>query len=106
MTSHDEVARFRGAEYRRLLAAARRSMERTGGGLAGAVSVKNPDDAERRAIIGITGQYRPEGVGQITVRLAELDAAVREAAGRTLAQLLAELGPPLRDQHGASANWT
>jgi uncharacterized protein (TIGR02679 family) len=97
MTSHDEVARFRGAEYRRLLAAARRSIERTGGDLAGTVSVRNPDDAERKAIIGITGQYRPEGVGQITVRLAELDAAVREAAGRTLAQLLAELGPPLRD---------
>jgi hypothetical protein len=97
MTSHDEIARFLGAEYRRLLAAARRSIERTGGDLTGAISVRNPDDAERKAIIGITGQHRPEGVGQITVRLAELDAAVREAARCTLAQLLAELGPPLRD---------
>lgn len=97
MTNLGAAARFRGVEYRRLLAAARRSMERTGGDLAGAVSVRNPDDAERKAIIGITGQYRPEGAGQITVRLAELDAAVREATGRTLARLLAELGPPLRD---------
>lgn len=89
--------RFRGAEYRRLLAAARRSIERTGGDLGGVVSVDHPDDAERRAIIGITGQYRPEGAGRISVRLADLDAAVREATGHALAQLLGELGPPLRD---------
>lgn len=96
--THDEgVARFQAAEYRRLLAAARRSLQRTGGDLSGAVSVDRPDDAERKAIIGITGQYRPAGTGRITVRLADLDAAVREAAGRTLAQLLGGLGPPLRD---------
>jgi len=97
MTHDDGIDRFRGAEYQRLLAAARRSIERTGGDLGGAVSVDGPDDAERKAIIGITGQYRPDGAARITVRLADLDAAVREATGRSLAQLLGELGPPLRD---------
>jgi uncharacterized protein (TIGR02679 family) len=90
--------RYAGPEYRRLLAAARRSLERTGGDLSGTVSVRNPDDAERKAIIGITGHYRPEGAGQIAVRLSGLDAAVREATGRGLAALLGELGPPLRDR--------
>jgi len=88
---------YGGDEYARLLAAARRSLERTGGDLTGSVSVRNPGDAERKAIIGITGQYRPEGVAQITVRLADLDRAVREATGRGLAELLERLGPPLRD---------
>lgn len=97
MTHNDGVGRFRAAEYRRLLAAARRSLERTGGDLGGAVSVEAPDGAERKAIIGITGQYRPDGVARITVRLADLDTAVRETTGRALAQLLGELGPPLRD---------
>jgi hypothetical protein len=97
MTNDDGVGRFRAAEYRRLLAAARRSLERTGGDLGGTVSVEAPDGAERKAIIGITGQYRPEGAGRVAVRLADLDAAVRETTGRTLAQLLGELGPPLRD---------
>jgi uncharacterized protein (TIGR02679 family) len=97
MTNKGDPGRFQAAEYRRLLAAARRSLERTGGDLNGAVSIDSPDGAERKAIIGITGQYRPEGTSRITVRLADLDAAVREATGRTLAQLLGELGPPLRD---------
>ena len=54
----------------RLLAAARRSLERTGGSLSATVTVTHPDDAERKAIIGITGQYRAEGSAQIGVRLA------------------------------------
>jgi uncharacterized protein (TIGR02679 family) len=88
---------YDGPEYKRLLAAARRSLERSGGDLTGAVSVKSPGDAERKAIIGITGQYRPEGVGQITVRLADLDQAVREATGHSIAGLLERIGPPLRN---------
>ena len=88
---------YDGPGYRRLLRAARRSLERTGGDLTGTVSVKDPDDAERKAIIGITGQYQPEGTGQITVRLADLDRAVREATGRSLAGLLERSGPALRN---------
>ncbi len=94
------VARYAGPEYRRLLDRARSHLERTGGDLTGTVTVRNPDDAERKAIIGITGHYRPEGVAQIAVRLSDLEAAVREAIGRGLAELLEELGPPLRDRPG------
>jgi uncharacterized protein (TIGR02679 family) len=89
---------YDGPEYRRLLTAARRSLERTGGDLTGSVSVTHPDDAERKAIIGVTGQYRPEGTSRITVRLADLDAAVREATGHGLPDLLAGLGVPLRNR--------
>jgi len=89
---------FDAPEYRRLLRAARRSLERTGGDLTGSVSLGDPDDAERKAIIGITGQYRPGGTARLTVRLADLDRAVRETAGGGLAELLTELGGPLRDR--------
>lgn len=89
---------FDGPGYRRLLRAARRSLERTGGDLTGAVSLGNPDDAERKAIIGLTGQYRPGGTARLTVRLADLDRAVRETTGAGLAELLGELGGPLRDR--------
>jgi len=85
---------FDSPQYRRLLRAARRSLERTGGDLTGSVSVSGPDEDERKAIIGITGQYRPAGTARLTVRLADLDRAVREASGRGLAELLG----PLRDR--------
>jgi uncharacterized protein (TIGR02679 family) len=94
-------SRFAGPEYRRLLDAARRSLERTGGSLDGSVSVSSPDEAERKAIIGLTGQHRYASAGRLTVRLADLDAAVREALadGRGLADLLASRdGAPLRDR--------
>src|SRR5487761_208247 len=91
------AARYAGPEFKRLLDAARRSLERTGGDLTRTVTVKTPDDRERRAIIGITGQYRPEGVSMLAVRLADLDQAVREAAGQSLARLLERLGPALKD---------
>jgi hypothetical protein len=89
---------YKEAVYQRLLAAARRSLERTGGELAGSVSVSRPTDAERRAIIGITGQYRETRTARVTVRLVDLDNAVREATGHGLPELLAELGGPLRDR--------
>jgi uncharacterized protein (TIGR02679 family) len=90
--------RYAGPEFRRLLDAARRSLERTGGDLTRTVTVKTPDDRERRAIIGVTGQYRPEGVGVLAVRLADLDRAVREATGCGLVWLLTVLGPALKDR--------
>jgi len=61
------VDRYRDPEYRRLLAAARRSLERTGGGLAARISVAEPDDAERKAITGITGVHQPAGTKRLTV---------------------------------------
>ena len=100
----DAAARFAGREYRRLFDMARRSLERTGGDLTRTITVKSPDDRERRAIISITGQYRPEGVGVLAVRLADLDQAVRDAAGCDLAQLFSKIGTPLKD-HPAERQW-
>jgi uncharacterized protein (TIGR02679 family) len=94
----DKSQRYAGPEYKRLLDAARRSLERTGGDLTRTVTVKSPDDKERRAIIGITGQYRPEGVSVLAVRLGDLDRAVHEATGHGLTNLLEGLGPPLKDR--------
>ncbi len=98
------VDRYRGAEYRRLLAAARRSLERNGGSLTGRISVADPDDAERKAIIGITGLHQPAGTKRLTVSLAALDAAVSRGAGYGLVPLLTELGGPLRDRPAAAAS--
>src|ERR1019366_7817337 len=92
------VDRYRGPEYRRLLTAARKSMERTGGDLAGRISVAEPDDAERKAIIGITGIHQPAGTKRLTVPLADLDAAVRRASGLGLEATLAALGGTLRNR--------
>jgi uncharacterized protein (TIGR02679 family) len=89
---------YEGPEFRRLLERARRSLERTGGDLSGWVSLSQPDDAERKAIIGITGQYRDTRTTRITVRLANLDHAVRETTGRSLPELLTEMAGPLRNR--------
>ena len=98
------VERYRGAEYRRLLAAARRSLERTGGDLIGRISVADPDDAERKAIIGITGVHQSAGTKRLTVSLEALDAAVSRGTGYGLVPLLTELGGPLRNRPGAAAS--
>jgi len=89
---------YEGPEYRRLLESARRFLERTSADLSGSVSVSHPDDDERKAIIGLTGQYRDAHTARLTVRLADLDTAVREASGSGLAELLARVGGPLRDR--------
>ncbi|MEU3279975.1 TIGR02679 family protein [Streptomyces antibioticus] len=90
--------RYLQPEYARLLAAARRSLERTGGRLDGTISVSAPNDAEREALIGLTGTYRPPGTAKITVRLADLDAAIHTATGAPLADLLTQVGGPLRNR--------
>jgi uncharacterized protein (TIGR02679 family) len=74
--------------WQRLLAAARRSLERTGGSLDGAVSLAAPSDAERLLIIGITGVHRPASVARLTVRLADIDEHLRVAYGDGLAGVL------------------
>jgi uncharacterized protein (TIGR02679 family) len=98
VSTPDGVLPYESAEYQRLLAAARRSLEGSGGDLAGTVSVSHPTDAERKAIIGITGQYRDTRTARISVRLTDLDTAVRETTGRSLLEFLAELGGPLRNR--------
>lgn len=96
--------RYRGPEYRRLLAAARKSLERSGGSLTGRISVADPDDAERKAIIGITGVHQSAGTKRLTVSLAALDASVAQGSGHGLAELLTALGPPLRNRPVAAAS--
>ncbi|WP_328459471.1 TIGR02679 family protein [Actinoplanes sp. NBC_00393] len=76
--------------WRRLLAAARRSLERTGGSLTGSVSLAAPDDAERLVVIGVTGVHRPAGVSRVTIRLAELDAFLRDAHGVALTEAVGD----------------
>jgi uncharacterized protein (TIGR02679 family) len=98
------LERYRGPEYRRLLMAARRSLERTGGILAGRISVAEPDDAERKAIIGLTGVHQPAGTRRLTVSLEALDAAISRGTGYGLVPLLAALGGPLRNRPEAAAS--
>ncbi|MEU4422062.1 TIGR02679 family protein [Actinoplanes sp. NPDC024001] len=85
--------------WERLLAAARRSLERTGGSLTGSVSLSAPDEQERLAVIGVTGVHRPAGVSRVTVRLAELDSFLRAAHGIGLAEAVG----PFRDRPGERA---
>ena len=95
--------RYRGPEYQRLLTAARRSLERTGGQLIGRISITVPDDAERKAIIGVTGVHQPAGTQRMTVRLADLDAALSRATGLGLTDAIAALGAPLRNRPAETA---
>ncbi|GAA0414321.1 hypothetical protein Acor_09860 [Acrocarpospora corrugata] len=89
---------LRGDGWRRLLAAARRKLEQTGGALDGSVGLAAPSETERRVIIGITGTYRPETVKRLTVSLAGLDEALTRMHGAGLLQTLARLGDPVRDR--------
>lgn len=91
------VERYRGPEYRRLLQAARRRLESNGGSLDASVGVYKPDEAERKALIGIIG-YREPGVKRIGVTLRELDAVVRAGTNLGLVDLLETLGGPLRNR--------
>ncbi len=98
--------KYRGPEYRRLLVAARKSLERTGGGLTGRISVALPDDAERLAIIGITGVHQAAGIQRLTVSLASLDTALLRATGLGLEAALTALGGPLHNRPAESAALT
>jgi uncharacterized protein (TIGR02679 family) len=84
--------------WERLLAHARRSLERTGGSLDARISLAAPTDAERRVVIGLTGHHRPPGAARLSVTLAELDAGLRRARGESLSDLLVRTGAPLRDR--------
>jgi uncharacterized protein (TIGR02679 family) len=95
----DPVALLDHPGWRRLLAAARRSLERSGGQLEATVSLPAPDDDERRVVIGITGVYRPAAASRLTVRLSELDAHLRAVCGAGLSAVLAT-ADPLRDRPG------
>ncbi|WP_169987003.1 TIGR02679 family protein [Microbispora sp. H10836] len=101
----EAVKRYHAPEYRRLLRAARRRLENNGGSLDGPpVRLGGPDEAERNAIIGITGRHRGLGAGTVSVTLRELDAVVRAGTGLTLAGLLEALdGRPLANRPAEAA---
>ncbi|MET8867206.1 TIGR02679 family protein [Nonomuraea sp. NPDC004580] len=88
---------LRSEGWARLLAAARRKLERDGA-LSGSVSVAAPSEAERRVIIGLTGRYRPEDVKRLTVPLSDLDLFLTNRYAHGLREVLTELGGPLRDR--------
>ncbi|XVQ82080.1 TIGR02679 family protein [Microbispora siamensis] len=103
MTDPEAVKRYHAPEYQRLLRAARRRLENNGGSLDGSVAVSNPDEAERNAIIGITGRHRGLGVGRASVALRELDTVVYAGTGLTLAGLLETMNGPLADRPAEAA---
>lgn len=94
--STDPYERYRGPAFRRLLAAARRSLERNGGKIQGTIGLADPTTAERTTVIGVTGIYRPADVQRITVPLSALEDSVRNVTGASLREVLEHLGPPLR----------
>ena len=91
MADFDEL---RGEAWRRLLAAARRRLDKTGGEVTGSVALAYPTDEELLLLQRITGRTtvnrRP------VVSLAELDAALRETYGKGLFKTLAWLDTPGR----------
>ncbi|EGX54912.1 hypothetical protein SZN_35532 [Streptomyces zinciresistens K42] len=95
---------LRGEGWTRLLAAARRRLERTGGALDGDIGLSAPVEAERRTVIGVTGRYRPETVKRLSVPLRELDGYLYDRYGTGLLQTLGRLHGPLRDRPAERAD--
>ncbi|MEU6199781.1 TIGR02679 family protein [Streptomyces sp. NPDC047061] len=98
---YDEL---RGEGWTRLLAAARRRLERTGGALDGDIGLTAPGEAERRTVIGITGRYRPETVKRLAVPLRDLDGYLYDRYGTGLLTTLGRLHGPLHDRPAERAD--
>ncbi len=77
---------------------ARRSVERSGGELDGAITLSTPTEAERKLLIGLTGRHRPPGVKSVRIPLTILDAAVHAETGLSLIAALAVLNGPVRNR--------
>ncbi|MFJ9541812.1 TIGR02679 family protein [Streptomyces sp. NPDC101225] len=100
-SAYDEL---RGEGWTRLLAAARRRLERTGGALDGDIGLTGPSEAERRTVIGITGRYRPETAKRLAVPLRDLDTYLYDRCGTGLLTTLGLLHGPLRDRPAERAD--
>jgi uncharacterized protein (TIGR02679 family) len=87
---------LRGEGWRRLLAAARRRLAKTGGELTGSVALAYPTEEE---LLAIGGSPRT----RLSITLAELDARLREAYGVGLHKALAQLDRPDRPADMRSA---
>jgi uncharacterized protein (TIGR02679 family) len=83
-----EFDELRGEGWRRLLAAARRRLDKTGGELKGSVALAYPTDEERQVL------RREPGPHRIAVTLVDLDATLRQAYGVGLCKALAWLERP------------
>ncbi|MEO3748424.1 TIGR02679 family protein [Plantactinospora sp. B5E13] len=79
--------------WRRLLAAARRSLERTGGRLDTTVTLSTPTDDERLVVIGITGTHRSAAAARLSVRLTDVDEHLRAAHATGLVEVLTATAP-------------
>jgi uncharacterized protein (TIGR02679 family) len=84
--------------WQRLLAAARRKLERTGGELTGSIGLSKPTEDERRVIIGITGRHRGADVASLRVDLSEVDEAIHDGFGVGLLAALATKDGPVRNR--------
>ena len=89
MADFDEL---REEEWRRLLAAARRRLDKTGGEVTGSVALAYPSEDEQRLVERVTGG-RPR-TRRPTVELTELDHTLRTAYGVGLRKALAWLDHP------------
>lgn len=87
-----DVEELRGAGWRRLLAAARRRLARTGGEVTGSVTLVAPAEEELPVLERLIG--RPVRARRVVVPLADLDAALRRAYGSGLRETLARLDLP------------
>lgn len=93
------LQKLRDDGWRRLLTAARRRLEATGGSLTGSVFLREPTEAERRVVIGITGAHRSAAAARLRVPLTQLDSWLRDAYGLGLVDALSTVdGEPLRDR--------
>ncbi|MEU5431299.1 TIGR02679 family protein [Streptomyces olivoreticuli] len=101
---HEAYEELRGEGWTRLLAAARRKLERTSGTLDGQISLTTPGETERRTIIKITGRYRPETAKRLTIPLTDLDTYLHNRFGTGLPQTIALLSGPLRDRPAEHAH--
>ncbi|MEV1062958.1 TIGR02679 family protein [Streptomyces sp. NPDC050263] len=100
-SAYDEL---RGEGWTRLLAAAHRRLERTGGALDGDIGLTGPSEAERRTVIGITGRYRPETARRLAVPIRDLDGYLYDRYGTGLLQTLGRLHGSLRDRPAERAD--
>ncbi len=93
MAEFDEL---RAEGWRRLLAAARRRLVKTGGEPTGSVALADPSQAERQVVDRITDRYRDAYPRRLVLRLGEIDTAVRGGFGVGLVRALAWLDGPDR----------
>ncbi|MEV0408766.1 TIGR02679 family protein [Actinoallomurus sp. NPDC050550] len=99
-----ELAELRAAEWRRLLAAARRRLEKTGGEPVGSIGLTDPSEAECRIVDRITGRYHGgRRARRVTASLGELDRMLRRTYGVGLLAALARIDAPERPVGPAAA---